>query len=79
MGWPSAVLSLMAEVAEPVTAVMFLASGLFLLLVEGGDTGLDAASRRLARRVGWMYVAVAALVAVLLAVGLVPWGMARPG
>ncbi|HEY8488490.1 MAG TPA: hypothetical protein VIL38_05400 [Thermaerobacter sp.] len=74
-----AVTGLVAEAAEPVTAAVFLACGLFLLLVEGRDANLDAVSRRLARGVGWVYLALAGLIGVLLAVGVVPWGLAPTG
>ncbi|HEY8552615.1 MAG TPA: hypothetical protein VIL40_04105 [Thermaerobacter sp.] len=74
-----AAIAMLAEVAEPVTAAIFLGCGLFLLGVEARSAGLDPVCRALARWVGWTYVVVAAAIAALLATGIVPWGVARPG
>ncbi|QBS38148.1 hypothetical protein E1B22_10695 [Thermaerobacter sp. FW80] len=74
-----ATVALVAEVAEPVTAAIFLVCGLFLLEVEARSPALDPGCRRLARGVGWAYVGVAAIIAALLLLGIVPWGVARSG
>ncbi|PZN10633.1 MAG: hypothetical protein DIU69_06815 [Bacillota bacterium] len=63
----------LAETAEPVTAVVFLASGLFLALVEAGRVRDDPVAAAVARWLGWAYVGIAVLVGLLLALGVLPW------
>ncbi|EKP95698.1 MULTISPECIES: hypothetical protein [Thermaerobacter] len=74
-----AVVALLAEAAEPVTALAFLGSGLFLLRFEATAGDLGPAARRLARRVGWAYLVLAGVIGVLLITGIVPWGLAEHG
>lgn len=64
----------LAEAAEPVTAAVFLATGLFLALMEAASVRHDPLAAAVARWLGWVYVGVALVIGLLLILGVVPWG-----
>lgn len=66
------------DAVEPLTAALFALAGAWLLGVElpAARRRDEAAAARLARAVGWAWLAVAAAMGAALALGLIPWSRA---